>query len=90
MEKGNKIKTVQSVREPRKKLYMLYSTEPHRSITGGTWYSDTDFDAEFVNLIYTKCLEFVAARVCVCASVCSVSLSPRVLLLSLRGGGGGG
>lgn len=64
LEKSNKIKTVSSVREPRKKLYMLFGTEPNTAITGGTWYSDADFDAEFVNIVYKTCYEYLANRVC--------------------------
>jgi DNA-directed RNA polymerase III subunit RPC6 len=64
LEKNNKIKTVSSVREPRKKLYMLFGTEPNTAITGGTWYSDADFDAEFVNIVYKTCFEYLTQRVC--------------------------
>ncbi|KAG7232771.1 hypothetical protein INR49_008127 [Caranx melampygus] len=32
----------------KKKVYMLYNLQPDRSVTGGAWYSDQDFESEFV------------------------------------------
>ncbi|KAF3850392.1 hypothetical protein F7725_012164 [Dissostichus mawsoni] len=32
----------------KKKVYMLYNIQPDRSVTGGAWYSDQDFESEFV------------------------------------------
>ena len=30
---------------------MLYHLEPDRSVTGGAWYSDQDFESEFVDIL---------------------------------------
>ena len=30
---------------------MLYNLEPDHSVTGGAWYSDQDFESEFVEIL---------------------------------------
>ena len=30
---------------------MLYNIEPDRSVTGGAWYSDQDFESEFIDIL---------------------------------------
>jgi DNA-directed RNA polymerase III subunit RPC6 len=42
------IKSVRSVVSKSKKLYVLYDVVPAKSVTGGPWYSDQEFDHEFV------------------------------------------
>ena len=48
LEQRSLIKAVRSVVSKSKKLYMLYDTVPAKEITGGPWYSDQEFDHEFV------------------------------------------
>ncbi|KAJ8309487.1 hypothetical protein KUTeg_014361 [Tegillarca granosa] len=48
LESKKLIKAVKSVAASKKKVYMLYNLEPDRSVTGGAWYSDQDFESEFV------------------------------------------
>ena len=38
---------------------MLYELEPDRSLTGGAWYSDQDFDSEFVTILNQFCLKYL-------------------------------
>jgi len=38
---------------------MLYDLEPDRSLTGGAWYSDQDFESEFVTILNQQCLRFL-------------------------------
>lgn len=33
--------------------------EPHRSVTGGAWYQDQDFEAEFVDILSLQSLIFL-------------------------------
>lgn len=33
---------------------MLYDLEPDRSVTGGSWYSDQDFESEFVQVLHQQ------------------------------------
>lgn len=42
------IKSIRSVVSKSKKLYVLFDVEPAKEITGGPWYSDQEFDHEFV------------------------------------------
>mmetsp|Transcript_3882 Transcript_3882/g.5337 ORF Transcript_3882/g.5337 Transcript_3882/m.5337 type:complete len:307 (+) Transcript_3882:18-938(+) len=42
------IKSVRSVVSKSKKLYMIYEATPAKEITGGPWYSEHEFDHEFV------------------------------------------
>ena len=48
----------------KKKIYMVSHLEPDRSLTGGTWYSDQDFDTAFVDLMNTFCLSILVKKVC--------------------------
>jgi len=47
----------------KKKVYMLYDLEPHRSVTGGAWYSDQDFESEFVDVLNSQCYKFLTEKV---------------------------
>ncbi|XP_022251985.1 DNA-directed RNA polymerase III subunit RPC6-like isoform X2 [Limulus polyphemus] len=57
------IKAVKSVSASKKKVYMLYNLEPDRSITGGAWYSDQDFESEFVEVLNQQCFKFLQQKV---------------------------
>lgn len=39
---------MRSVASKSKKLYIAYDVIPAKEITGGPWYSDQEFDYEFV------------------------------------------
>jgi DNA-directed RNA polymerase III subunit RPC6 len=43
------IKSVRSVASKSKKLYMLYNEKPTKEITGGPWYTEQEFDQQFVD-----------------------------------------
>lgn len=45
------IKAVKSVVNKNKKVYMLYELEPSKELTGGAWYTDQQFDAEFTEIL---------------------------------------
>ena len=45
------VKGVKSVAYKTRKLYMLANIVPHRDVTGGPWYTDSEFDEEFVNTL---------------------------------------
>lgn len=59
LESEKVIKAVKSVAAARKKVYMLYSLEPDSSVTGGAWYNDQDFEAEFVDVLNQQCYRFL-------------------------------
>lgn len=41
---------------------MLYNLEPDRSVSGGAWYQDQDFEAEFVDVLNQQCLRFLQEK----------------------------
>ncbi|XP_015187952.1 PREDICTED: DNA-directed RNA polymerase III subunit RPC6 isoform X2 [Polistes dominula] len=62
LENKKFIKAVKSVAANKKKVYMVYNLEPDRSITGGAWYQDQDFEAEFVEILNQQCLKFLEKK----------------------------
>ena len=44
---------------------MLYNLEPASSVTGGAWYSDQDFESEFVDILNQQCFKFLQQKVIV-------------------------
>lgn len=53
LETRRLIKPVKSVTAKSKKLYMLYNLTPAKELTGGVWYSDLEFDHEFISELRT-------------------------------------
>jgi DNA-directed RNA polymerase III subunit RPC6 len=49
LESRKLIKPVKSVTAKSKKLYMLYELQPSKELTGGVWYSNLEFDHEFIS-----------------------------------------
>lgn len=41
---------------------MLYNLEPDRSLTGGAWYSDQDFESDFVDALNQGCFRFLEKK----------------------------
>ncbi|KAK6638888.1 hypothetical protein RUM43_007158 [Polyplax serrata] len=62
LENKKLIKAVKSVSASKKKVYMLYNLEPDKSLTGGAWYSDQDFEAEFVGVLSQQCYRFLQQK----------------------------
>ena len=54
------IKAVKSVQNRNRKVYMLFGLEPSREITGGAWYTEHEFDAEYIQCLQETCLQFVS------------------------------
>jgi len=48
LEARRLIKPIKSVTAKTKKLYMLFDLTPAKEITGGPWYSEYEFDHEFI------------------------------------------
>ena len=48
LESRGIIKAINSIEKKNRLVYMLANLEPNREITGGPWYSDQEFDEEFV------------------------------------------
>ncbi|XP_071484747.1 DNA-directed RNA polymerase III subunit RPC6-like [Diadema antillarum] len=63
LESRKLIKAVKPVGATRKKAYMLFNLEPDPSVTGGTWYSDQEFESEFVEVLNQQCFKFLLQKV---------------------------
>ncbi|DBA81657.1 hypothetical protein WJX77_003870 [Trebouxia sp. C0004] len=59
LETRTLVKAIKPVNQPSKKFYMLYDLEPAREITGGAWYTDQDYDSEFIQVLQTQCFKFI-------------------------------
>ncbi len=57
------IKTVRSVGSKTKKLYLLYDITPAKELTGGPWYTDQEFDHEFVEALCKFILQLIQFQV---------------------------
>ena len=62
LEQRNLIKSVRSVISKSKKLYMLFHLEPAKEISGGPWYTDQEFDHEFLELLSREIVSFVKTQ----------------------------
>lgn len=62
LENKKLIKAVKTVNASKKKVYMLYNLEPDRSVSGGAWYQDQDFEAEYVDVLNQQCLRYLQTR----------------------------
>ncbi|XP_013783845.1 DNA-directed RNA polymerase III subunit RPC6-like isoform X1 [Limulus polyphemus] len=71
------IKAVKSVSASKKKVYMLYNLEPDRSITGGAWYSDQDFESEFVEVLNQQCFKFLQQKLMTAREATNDPISER-------------
>ena len=52
-----------SLQNKGKKVYMLAELKPSKEHTGGAWYTDQTFDAEFVNVLKQQCVQIVVRQV---------------------------
>lgn len=57
LESRQLIKPVKSVAAKSKKLYMLYNLTPSKELTGGIWYSDLEFDHEYVHELIATAID---------------------------------
>jgi DNA-directed RNA polymerase III subunit RPC6 len=62
LETRNLIKSVRSVISKSKKLYMLFDLEPAKEISGGAWYTDQEFDHEFIEFVSKEIISHVKAK----------------------------
>lgn len=76
----------------RKKAYMLFNLTPDPSVTGGTWYSDQEFESEFVEVLNQQCFKFLQQKVSsvlyshslyIFSLFCSTNLSDSYFILNL-------
>ncbi|GLI65586.1 hypothetical protein VaNZ11_009160 [Volvox africanus] len=59
LESRRIVKSVKNVNNPSRKVYMLYELEPSRELTGGAWYTENQFDSEFINVLREACYSYI-------------------------------
>ncbi|KAA0194350.1 hypothetical protein HAZT_HAZT000313 [Hyalella azteca] len=62
LESKKLIKSINSVQAPKKKFYLVSSIEPDHSLTGGAFYSDNQFDSNFVEVLMDTCYKYLATK----------------------------
>ncbi len=62
LESKQLIKPVKSVQASKKRVYMLFDLTPDETLTGGAWYSDQEFESEFVEVLNQHCLKFLQQK----------------------------
>lgn len=53
------IKSIKSVKNSTRKVYMLYNLEPSIEVTGGPWFSENELDLQFIEEMCKVCLRFI-------------------------------
>ncbi|KXZ56996.1 hypothetical protein GPECTOR_1g90 [Gonium pectorale] len=53
------VKSVKNVNNPSRKVYMLSELEPSRELTGGAWYTENQFDSEFIHVLREACFSYI-------------------------------
>ena len=59
LESRKLVKAVKSVQNKNRKVYMDFDTEPAREVTGGAWYTENEFDHEFIVELQKACNQYV-------------------------------
>jgi len=59
LEQKKLIKKVPSVQHPTRKIYMLEGLAPSVALTGGPWFTDGEFDTEFMETLMRVCLKYI-------------------------------
>ncbi|KAK6340143.1 34-kDa subunit of RNA polymerase III (C) [Orbilia blumenaviensis] len=62
LETHRYIKSVKSVKNPTRKIYMLSDLTPAIEVTGGPWFTDAELDADFINALLVAIERFVTSR----------------------------
>lgn len=59
LENRQLIKAVKSVKNPTRKIYMLYNLTPSVELSGGPWYTDNELDVPFINGLSRFCHYYI-------------------------------
>jgi DNA-directed RNA polymerase III subunit RPC6 len=68
------IKLTRDVNRKNRKIYLLSELEPAKQISGGPWYTDHEFDTEFVTVLGNSIVKFVRE----CGSATASTIHDRV------------
>eukprot|EP00878_Enallax_costatus_P015618 GHUV01016360.1.p1 GENE.GHUV01016360.1~~GHUV01016360.1.p1 ORF type:complete len:286 (+),score=79.01 GHUV01016360.1:781-1638(+) len=59
LETRQLVKSVKNVNNPSRKIYMLYELQPDQELTGGAWYSDSQLDQQFIDVLREACYRLI-------------------------------
>eukprot|EP00798_Chlamydomonas_sp_ICE-L_P004425 gene4425-14557_t len=59
LETRRLVKAVKNVNNLSRKVYMLFELEPSRDLTGGAWYTENQFDSEFIDVLREACFQYI-------------------------------
>ncbi|EWM26922.1 RNA polymerase Rpc34 [Nannochloropsis gaditana] len=59
LESRQLVKSTSSISSKTRKLYLLYDLEPAKEITGGPWYTEHEFDHEFIEELSRAIYHFI-------------------------------
>lgn len=62
LEERGLVKSVKSVQNASRKVYMLMELEPAKEITGGPWYGADAFDVEFIEVLQKATYSFIKSQ----------------------------
>ncbi|KND01224.1 DNA-directed RNA polymerase III subunit C34 [Spizellomyces punctatus DAOM BR117] len=62
LEKKNVIKWVKPVKNPYKKVYLLFELEPSTELTGGAWYTDNEMDMDFIEQLSAQVYKYITMK----------------------------
>ncbi len=62
LESKSVVKCVKSVQHPTRKIYMLYDLEPSIEVSGGPWFTDSELDVEFVQLLTNAIERYITTK----------------------------
>ncbi|GAX75508.1 hypothetical protein CEUSTIGMA_g2951.t1 [Chlamydomonas eustigma] len=59
LETRKLVKSVKNINNPSRKVFMLFDLEPSREVTGGAWYTENQFDAEYIEVLREACFQYI-------------------------------
>lgn len=62
LEGKSLIKCVRSVQHPTRKIYMLYDLTPSIEVSGGPWFTDSELDVDFVQILSEAIEKYIGSR----------------------------
>lgn len=62
LESKNLVKSIKSVKNPTRKIYMLYDLVPSTELTGGPWFTDQELDVEFIENLKKVIYRYVHSK----------------------------
>ncbi|KAI3438602.1 hypothetical protein D9Q98_001025 [Chlorella vulgaris] len=62
LEERSLVKSIKSVQNASRKVYMLFELDPAKELTGGPWYGPDAFDSEFITVLQEATLSYIKSK----------------------------